>query len=736
MIDDEVIVYSIDDAAIDAAVNCANCKDIRYCKYCGKPFIASGRNASRMTKCSRHHYSKCIICGEEVSQDSAIAQNSNLVKTCKNPKCRNTYSGMRSKQAIQEKYGVDNPFQLESVKAKSRKTIHDKYGVDYISQSKAIQSKIKASYTYDKKQKANMRRIATNLDKYGVENPTQSAEIQQKRQQHMQQLYGVDHHSQLPQFKDRLAQAWESKSDSEIQAITNKRRSTNLDRYGVEYSSQSDSFKTSVKETWANKSVEELVDIDNRRKSASMDKYGVISPSQLDEVKHKCTVTNLSKYGVEHPMQLQSFKDKVRSTSLYKYGTEYPIQSHMVQQKCVNTSLSKYGVAHPSKCEEVRKHISLGRIMSRANSIEDPILRQNYIQFAADPVKYVTTHFDHKPTYKEVQDSVGGINDSSIYIRLPLDSNLIVRNQSTMERDIENYLKSIDSDIKIVKHSRSVISPYEIDLYLPDYNVGIECNPTYTHNSTLPSYNNARSLNIDYHLTKTNKCEEAGVFLFHIFGYEWTHRKDVICSMLCNLIHHNSKRYYARKLKIRELSNSECSQFFMLNHRQGYAASSVRLGLCDESDEIVSAMTFSKMRNSIGYTNDITSMTYELTRFCNKKYCSVIGGASKLFTYFVSKYKYDKIVSFSDRAHTRGNMYSVLGFKYKSISDPGYVWVNYKTDQYFHRVTCQKSNLPKLFNEPDLDIKNQTEVQIMIEHGYVQVFDSGVIRWEYANGSV
>lgn len=733
MIDDEVIIYSIDDASIDAAVSCTNSKDIKYCKYCGKPFVASGRNASRMNKCSRHHYSRCVICGEEVSQDSAIKQNSNPVKTCKNPKCRNTYSGMKSKQAIQEKYGVDNPFQLDSVKTKSKKTIQDKYGVDYISQSKEIQSKIKASYTPDKKQTANMRRIATNLAKYGVENPTQSAEIQQKRQEHMQELYGVDHHSQLPQFKDKLTQAWESKSEAEIKAITDKRCSTNLDRYGVEYNSQSDSFKTSVKETWANKSTEELVDINNRRKSTSMSKYGVISPSQLDEVKHKCVVTNLNKYGVEHPMQLQSFKYKVRSTSLDKYGTEYPTQSDIIKQKRVNTSLLRYGVTHPNKSIEVQKHISLGRVMSRANSIEDPILRQNYIEFATNPVEYVRSHFDATPTYKEVQDSVGGINDSSIYMRLPLDSNLIARNQSTMERDIENFLYQIDDSIQIIKHSRSIISPYEVDLYLPQYKLGIECNPTYTHNSTLPSYQNTEPLDRLYHKIKTDLSAENNIFLFHIFGYEWKYKQDIIKSMLRHLLGKDLNKYYGRNLQIVELSSVESTEFFNSNHRQGYAQSSIRLGLKTANGALVSAMTFSKMRNSIGYNKSVTSNTYELTRFCNKLNTSVIGGASKLFNYFLENYNFDTIVSFSDRAHTKGNLYSILGFNDVSISEPGYVWVSSQNDSYYHRVTCQKQNLPNLFHEPDLDIKNQTEIQIMASHGFVQVFDSGVIRWEYAH---
>ena len=123
----------------------------------------------------------------------------------------------------------------------------------------------------------------------------------------------------------------------------------------------------------------------------------------------------------------------------------------------------------------------------------------------------------------------------------------------------------------------------------------------------------------------------------------------------------------------------------------------------------------------------------ELLRFCNKLDHVVVGGASKLFSYFIKKYNPVRMISFSDVAHTTGNMYNKLGFRQISISSPNYVWVDPKTEKYFTRVTCQKRNLSKLFNEPNLDVQNQTEKQIMEQPGYVQVFDSGAVRWEWTS---
>ena len=55
-----------------------------------------------------------------------------------------------------------------------------------------------------------------------------------------------------------------------------------------------------------------------------------------------------------------------------------------------------------------------------------------------------------------------------------------------------------------------------------------------------------------------------------------------------------------------------------------------------------------------------------------------------------------------------------------------YVWVDTKSDRALTRFQTQKSTISKLFDDVDL---SHTEKQIMIEHGYVQVFDSGTDCW-------
>lgn len=73
----------------------------------------------------------------------------------------------KHKSTIQERYGVDNMSQIESVKDKKRQKSLDKYGVEYTLQAKEVRE----------------RGEQTMLKKYGVRHPLQSDEIMRKMTQ-------------------------------------------------------------------------------------------------------------------------------------------------------------------------------------------------------------------------------------------------------------------------------------------------------------------------------------------------------------------------------------------------------------------------------------------------------------------------------------------------------------------------------------------------------------------------
>ena len=85
---------------------------------------------------------------------------------------------------------------------------------------------------------------------------------------------------------------------------------------------------------------------------------------------------------------------------------------------------------------------------------------------------------------------------------------------SKQERQVADYIQTLYKD-EIILNSRSIISPLELDIYLPDINLAIEYNGTYWH-SLKPK---------GYHRNKTQRCKDLGIRLFHIPERAWTNKR-------------------------------------------------------------------------------------------------------------------------------------------------------------------------------------------------------------------
>ena len=269
----------------------------------------------------------------------------------------------------------------------------------------------------------------------------------------------------------------------------------------------------------------------------------------------------------------------------------------------------------------------------------------------------------------------------------------------------EEYIAEYISQFYDIKRNIRLLENKEIDIFIPKLNIGIEFNGDYWHNE--------KFVNKNYHQEKSLLAEEKGMFLYHIFEYEWNNKRDQIINQLNNLLGINQEKIYARKCIIKEVKDSEKKLFLEENHLQGNDSSSVKLGLY-YNNELVSLMTFVKPRFNKKYE-------WELSRFCSKAGSNVIGGASKLFKYFINNYNPQSIISYSNIAHTKGKLYETLGFELDSISEPNYVWINNKS--ILSRYQCQKHKLLKQGYE------GNSETEIMHNRKYHKLYDCGNKVW-------
>jgi transposase len=202
---------------------------------------------------------------------------------------------------------------------------------------------------------------------------------------------------------------------------------------------------------------------------------------------------------------------------------------------------------------------------------------------------------------------------------------------------------------QIFKSTFEIIKPQQIDLYNEEMKFGIEFNGNYWHST---KYKDEK-----YHQEKSLKAKEKGVFLMHIYEYEWNDpvRQNIVLSII-NSKMKKSKRIFGRKCEIKEITRQEAKDFLNINHLEGYEESDTHLGLTYKN-ELVEVMTFKKSN---------------LNRFCSKLNNIVVGGVTKLFTYYIRKYNPDKIVSKSDIGKFKGDIYTVLQFKFSNMIDPDF----------------------------------------------------------------
>jgi len=286
-----------------------------------------------------------------------------------------------------------------------------------------------------------------------------------------------------------------------------------------------------------------------------------------------------------------------------------------------------------------------------------------------------------------------------------------VRQISKWEQEVYDFIISLGVD---AEHSnREILDGREIDIYLPEEHIGIECDGLRWHNETHKPKN--------YHLEKTNACKDKGVRLIHIFEDEWVHNSEIWKSMLRNMFGKIENRIYARNCEVREVNAREKRRFLKHNHIQGNAQSTFNYGLF-HNGELVSLMTFGNPRINMGGKKKEGS--YELVRFCNKINTNVIGGAGKLFSHFVKEHNPSEIVSYSDKRWATGKLYEILGFENTHDSRPNYFYVDNLTRE--NRFKYRKSELVKEGYD-----KNKTEHEIMLERGIFRIYDCGTKVWKW-----
>ena len=307
-----------------------------------------------------------------------------------------------------------------------------------------------------------------------------------------------------------------------------KSKKTNLERYGVENASQSEVIKEKIKKTtMKNHGVEHYMhskELREKAKKTNLERYGVENASQLESVKEKIKKTNIKRYGCENPMQSKVVREKGKKTNIERLGVEYPTQSKEVKGKVKKTMLERYGVENPFQLESVKERIRESRYdrtlrqlnnwcggngylfldVENFNGVFDYNEQGNYIGWATHSFKHLECGKEFKQTLRSSKE------EGYQYIKCPH----CYPQASVLEIKYRQFIA--DLGIKADYNRRDIISPYEIDIFLPDCNIAIEINGDYWHSEERIQERNGMSSK-EYHQMKTDRCIEKDIILHHIW---------------------------------------------------------------------------------------------------------------------------------------------------------------------------------------------------------------------------
>jgi hypothetical protein len=470
-------------------------------------------------------------------------------------------------------------------------------------------------------------------------------------------IYTCDKCSHI-KIKEFNRKKWGVDYFSQTKEYTEKFKETMLDRWGVEYALQSDELKDKAKKTNIEKfGVENLFMNNEMIKTKFQEKWGVDHPSKVPEIVNKIKIATKKNWDEKKEQRIEKFKQ----TNLEKWGVDHPTKSHL----CRNYKITK----EPH-------YISY----SDGKSLFNCDLEKDH-QFSISSMEYSNRKRSSLPLCTVCYP----IGDSS----------------SIKENELRNFIKSIYSG-EVIKSWRD---PIEIDIYLPQLNLGFEFNGLYWHSEKWKKKY--------YHIDKTQFFSKKGIRIIHIWEDDWTNKNDIIKSQITNWIGKSERRIFARKCQVKVVEKGVGISFLDKNHIQGSDKSVLKLGLY-LGEELVSIMTFDHFEGR----RKMEESGWNLSRFCNLTGTNVVGGASKLLSYFIKNSSPARIVSYADRDWSDGGLYPKLGFNLISEGRPDYKYI-------VEGIRVHKSN----FKKSKLKY-TETESEYVEKSGIEKVWDCGKMKFE------
>lgn len=200
--------------------------------------------------------------------------------------------------------------------------------------------------------------------------------------------------------------------------------------------------------------------------------------------------------------------------------------------------------------------------------------------------------------------------------------------ERNIETNIEQKIKILldNKNLNYIQHVRNIIEGKELDFYLPDYNLAIECNGMYWHSVCKKEKT--------YHKEKYELCKEKGITLLQFWEYDIINSINVISNIID--IHTGNRQYLPDTyITVKEIDNNSYIKFNQQNWFKRVNRYKIKLGLYKEN-ELISTLGVRMRKGNIEIHNIV---------LLNK----IVKNTITYFIDFIKKhYSYNKILLLSD----------------------------------------------------------------------------------------
>jgi hypothetical protein len=234
----------------------------------------------------------------------------------------------------------------------------------------------------------------------------------------------------------------------------------------------------------------------------------VVKNLNYDETIQKSLETKRKRYGDDFGKYLfEKNRKQIEENNLKKYGEKYPFLVKEYFEKSHETMLERYGRRYYGGIGNNHKaHLDKGfeNVMSWGEYVKPLFTREEYQGYKQD-VEYEWECVKCGLHFKSRIYSTG-LGEGHV----PRCPNCYRQGSSSIgEKELLYWIER--NGISCISNSRSIIKPYELDIYIPEYNLAIEYNGIYWHKN---HYEN-------YHMNKFEMCRERGIRLLQFFDFEW-----------------------------------------------------------------------------------------------------------------------------------------------------------------------------------------------------------------------